>query len=475
MARLTMRPLSGDGQFPLFWPDPHVLSEVSRGMETRSLHRLPDGDGSGGRIKIMQLYTSQEALRLLTEAVWRNHGDGGDCPPDSYPTFRQLDDLITTTAWGAEAREVFFRRCNIVEKTADRKFDGVGSFAELAHVAWQEAIKTDESLKHPLAPLIRAWQTGPVEVLPVRDADGNLRPDTIMPRIAMRESGAKTDRLYLQPAHVVVDEQSRQIALPGFGEGNATSRIPALPVELYDLGVKAGEARGGHGGAPIPARMLVRLAAAPSTSVRHSERFVTYKITLRDLRDALYPPERLDGTKRRQRSVAYMWPRVWQAIRIINNEARIPILDPDTGYGHYHQLLRVNENFGRIDFDMPIGVVLDIPPEVEGGVKLPSRLDQWGAESAPAYRAMLGLSFLWHEPGRTHAPKAGRWLRKTAPDIHDPLTDDEVIALTFPSSKHATRRVLLRRAWEALENLEEHGELRLDNRRVLPPAAGNES
>ena len=170
-----------------------------------------------------------------------------------------------------------------------------------------------------------------------------------------------------------------------------------------------------------------------------------------------------------------MWPRIWQAIKVINSEGRIPILDPETGYGHYHQLLRINENFGRIDLDMPIGVVLDIPPEVEGGVRLPKRLDLWGAESAPAYRALIGLAFLWHEPGRTHAPKGGKWLRKTGLDPYDPLTDEDAIALTFPSSKHATRRVLLRRAWEALENLEEHGELQLDNRRVLPPEAGTGS
>ena len=30
---------------------------------------------------------------------------------------------------------------------------------------------------------------------------------------------------------------------------------------------------------------------------------------------------------------------------------------------------------------MPIRVVLDIPPEVAGGVQLPKRLDQWGAGS----------------------------------------------------------------------------------------------
>lgn len=147
--------------------------------------------------------------------------------------------------------------------------------------------------------------------------------------------------------------------------------------------------------------MLVKLASAPSVSVRHGERFVTYAIILRDLRDALYPPEFLDGKPRRPRSVGEIWPRIRQAIRIINNEASIPVLDPKTGYGYYHSLLRINENFGRIDLNMPINVVLDIPPEVEGGVQSPKRLDMWGAESAPAYRALIGLSFLWHEPGRT--------------------------------------------------------------------------
>ena len=117
----------------------------------------------------------------------------------------------------------------------------------------------------------------------------------------------------------------------------------------------------GRGAAPIAARMLVKLAAAPSAFVRHSSRFLTYEITLRDLRDALYPPERLDGTSRKPPNVGRMWPRIRESVRVINQDARIPILDPKTGYGHFHHLLRVNENFGRIDLDMPIHVVLDIP------------------------------------------------------------------------------------------------------------------
>ena len=414
--------------------------------------------------------TSENSLELLTDVVWQADGNDGDCPPEKQPQFRQLDDLISTTAWGTEAREEFFRRWVIVEKATNKSFE-VSSFAQLAHMVWEEVSKERSDIKHPLAPLISAWQSGPTEVQPVRDANGNLRADTIAPRIAMRETGnAKIDRLYLAPAHLGADRDGSQVALPGFTDNHPEIRIPVLPVNLYDLGVEAGERRGGRGEAPIPARMLVKLAAAPSAFVRHGERFVTYQITLRDLRDALYPPEYLDGRQRRQRSVGEIWPRIREALRIINQEARIPILDPKTGYGHYHHLLRINENFGRIDLDMPVHVVLDIPPEVEGGVQLPTRLDQWGAESAPAYRALIGLSFLWHEPGRTHAPmKGGRWIRRTALDPYDPLTDGDAIALAYPSSTKANRSELGRRAWTALENLEEYGELRIEGRRVLPP------
>ena len=415
--------------------------------------------------------SSLEELRLLTEAVWRATGNDGVCPPHMLPSFRQLDDLITTTAWGSAAREEFFLRWHALEPLSKTKVETDGSISELAHGVWKVAQERNPKPKHPLAPLIEAWQRGPHEVQAVRDAGGGLRPDAIMPRMAMRRDlNSGTDRLYLTPAHFGTDGEGTQVTIAGFEDARSKARIPVLPVNLYDLGVNAGEARGGRGAAPIPARMLVKLAAAPSAFVRHGKRFVTYTITLRDLRDSLYPPERLDGRRRRLPSVGEMWPRVRAAIQVINQEARIPVLEDGNGYGHYRHILRINENFGRIDLGMPIRVVLDIPPEVEGGVRLPLRLDQWGAESAPAFRALLGLSFLWHEPGRTHAPtKGGRWLRRTGLGPYEPLTDDDAIALAYPSSTHANRRLLALRAWNALESLEEHGELRIDRRRILPP------
>ena len=413
---------------------------------------------------------SRTSLRMLTQAVWKRMGNDDPCPDGKYPTFRQLDDLITTTAWGLEAREECVLRWQTLQHDHNATIEVGGSISELAHLLWEEIAEKEPGLKHPLAPLIAAWQSGPLEVQAVRDATGGLRGDTIAPRIAMRDGGnTRTDRLYLNPAHFSTDGEGGQMVLPGLKDGQATGRIPVLPINLYDLGVQAGEGRGGQGTAPIPARMLVKMAAAPSAFVRHGERFVTYQITLRDLRDALYPQERLDGTPRKPPNVGRMWPRVRAAIRVINRDAHIPVLDSKTGYGRFHQLLRISENFGRIDLNMPIHVVLDIPPEVEGGVQLPKSLDQWGAESAPAYRALIGLSFLWHEPGRTHAPKGGRWIRRTSLDPYDPLTDDDAIALAFPSSRVRNRRVLVRRAWDALEHLEEYGELRIEHRRILPP------
>ena len=437
---------------------------------TKSNGTSIDSATQGEPARRVQPNSSHRALMGLTQAVWSARGDEGECPPDKYPSFRQLDDLITTTAWGSEAREEFFQRWQALGPADDDVIKG-GSFSELAHLVWEEASERDQGLKHPLAPLIAAWQTGPLEVQAVRDATGALRGDTIAPRIAMRDGSSSQGRqLYLAPAHMAQDVEGTPMALPGFEDGRTRGRIPVLPVNLYDLGVTAGEARGGRGAAPIPARMLVKLAAAPSAVVRHGNRFVTYRITLGDLRNALYPPERLDGSKRVPPKVSRMWPRVLAAIRVINKDGHIPVLDPKTGYGYYHQLLRISENFGRIDLKMPIHVVLDIPPEVEGGVQLPVRLDQWGAEHAPAYRALLGLSFLWHEPGRTHAPtKDGRWLRRTGIDPYDPLTDADAIELAYPSSQKANRRELARRAWTALERLEEHGDLRIENRRVLPP------
>ena len=89
--------------------------------------------------RLTEELSPEENLALLTEAVWEQLGGHTDqCAPEKIPTFRQIDDLISTTAWGAEAREEFFPRWIRVEKMSDKSLE-VNSFAQLAHLTWQEA------------------------------------------------------------------------------------------------------------------------------------------------------------------------------------------------------------------------------------------------------------------------------------------------------------------------------------------------
>ena len=246
--------------------------------------------------------TSEESLKLLTDVVWQADGNEGNCPPDRYPTFRQLNDLITTTAWGAEARDEFAQRWHAVEATTDRRFEAL-NFAELAHLVWDEAAKKNRNLKHPLAPLISAWQSGPLEVQAVRTSNGNLRADVIMPRVAMRRNlNSGTDRLYMTPAHTGgTDAEGSQIVIIWLqGWSFDTGRIPVLPVNLYDLGVEAGEARGGRGGrSNCQHECWLNLPQAHHPRpCRHGERFVTYQdYSRRPSETALYPTEYLDGRR----------------------------------------------------------------------------------------------------------------------------------------------------------------------------------
>ena len=110
-----------------------------------------------------------------------------------------------------------------------------------------------------------------------------------------------------------------------------------------------------------------------------------------------------------------MWPHIREAIRIINQDARIPILDPNTGYGRYHHLLRINENFGRIDLEYAdkSSWYSTFRRRSRAAFSCQSALTSGARRVRQRTGRFIGLSFLWHEPGRTHAPKGSRWIRKT--------------------------------------------------------------
>ena len=72
-------------------------------------------------------------------------------------------------------------------------------------------------------------------------------------------------------------------------------------------------------------------------------------------------------------------------------------------------------------------------------------------------------------------PVAGgrHWIRRKTIEAYPELTDDDLLALVFPTGARKSRRDQLYRARQTLKYLERAGELRLVDRRVLPPELGN--
>ena len=101
-----------------------------------------------------------------------------------------------------------------------------------------------------------------------------------------------------------------------------------------------------------------------------------------------------------------------------------------------------------------------------------SRLAYFGTQSAPAYRALIGLAYRWFFPGITRVPsKDGRyWIQVEDPRRYPVVTDQDAIELCFPTSTHKQRKVLVHRAWEVLHRLREAGEARITaDLRIMPP------
>lgn len=104
---------------------------------------------------------------------------------------------------------------------------------------------------------------------------------------------------------------------------------------------------------------------------------------------------------------------------------------------------------------------------------MPATLPQWGVKSAAAYRALIGLGFRWHFPGKTRFPVDGgrTWIYSQDENAYEPLSDAELVTLCFPTAADKNRAKLVQRAHETLHRLEAAGEIHVSGRRVLPIAA----
>ena len=96
---------------------------------------------------------------------------------------------------------------------------------EGVHELWRDA---DPQLRHPLAPLVRAWWKRPVEV-----EDRNDRADPLFPAplVHVQRNDRRAGNLF-SPAVWTATQESGQFDLfPGFGPGEANGPlVPALPL-----------------------------------------------------------------------------------------------------------------------------------------------------------------------------------------------------------------------------------------------------
>ena len=92
-----------------------------------------------------------------------------------------------------------------------------------------------------------------------------------------------------------------------------------------------------------------------------------------------------------------------QAVHALDSdEARIPILDPDTGRREMRRIVSVGgipRGAGHLDDN--IRIIVDLPRGSEHGPQVSQNLGKWGLKSAPGYRLLLNLAYAWHDVGRT--------------------------------------------------------------------------
>ena len=129
---------------------------------------------------------------------------------------------------------------------------------------------------------------------------------------------------------------------------------------------------------------------------RRSGKPTDLNISLRELLSRLYPGQRTP------RPTEY-WPRIMQAVHALDSdEARIPILDPDTGRYEMRRIVSVGgipRGAGHLDDN--IRIIVDLPRGSEHGPQVSQNLGKWGLKSAPGYRLLLNLAYAWHDVGRT--------------------------------------------------------------------------
>ena len=295
----------------------------------------------------------------------------------------------------------------------------------------------------------------------------NERGDPLLPSsVAMVGAGSSLAHAGLFAVETRLDSGLRPGRLPWL---DRDTEGPLLPLALYSLLTRApGRGRGGRGAADLALRIFVEgLCSVMKRDWQRAERLpVSVSTTLREFLSWFY-------AGRQPRPNEY-WPRLMMACEALDrHESRIAWRDPETGRSGLRRVVSLGDiPRGPHALDDLVTLVVHLPPGSRTGPRIRrGRLRYWGCVSEPAYRALLALAYQWHRPGVTRIPGKGRgeWVQSQDPESYAPYTRDRIVELCYPTSVHASRRVLVSRAWQVIHRLEEAGDVRVVGQRILPP------
>lgn len=383
-ARPRRAPDGGNGivdvQAKSVSPTSHTTSQLEQtGTETLNL-QTTNGEIVAASVSIQSYGTVVLGFAGLPQNVTVYTADG------------QQDDRL---AEGLTVLHYFLS--GIETRSADDEADVVQRLVdglEAVHAIWQ-AVYTDD-LKHPLAALIEGWLNRPTDP---DDLDTGILAAPFAASRDMQEAAGASfglDAHRNTPGAALMDQSRSQAYLPGI-QPQTSTLIPALPILLFD---HAGLGRRPGRGAPYALRLWVETLL----SVPQDARTERQRIGLRfgTLIDWLFP----NGGYNAKRD----FPALQRAFSIVSN-AGIPWGDLNRG-GVWSPVRVVNRPIAGNAYNHELILDVDLPPgSTSGPLVYRPILRALSVNSAPGYRAMLGLCYLWDRYGAN----GGKFIQATRP------------------------------------------------------------
>ena len=318
------------------------------------------------------------------------------------------------------------------------------------HTAWLNAGAGEARGRHPLAPIIRAWQERPKETQPYRPA---YRAS--LPRLhkLWADDGARL------PANLEADSLPEQRALPGFG--TVVESCPSWLLWMFD---QAGGESMKHGrGAPWPMRLFVGSLLHLAVGQRDGE-WRTLRFPTNDVIGWLHP----NGWANKRRD----WDKFPAALDAIRRRlSYVPV----PGIGSV--AIVIPSVIPRSPTDPLVEFTIRIPSSAAHGARLDwPFLCSLGTRSAPLYRAYLAVVSYWDrsahkghpitaeipapiidKDGRPIRRKGGSLVRSVHEKVANPaarfspeLTDADLARMIGFAPTDKRRRFDARRAFERL-------------------------